>query len=195
MPRVSEAHRAARRQQILDAARACFTRRGFHATTMQDVIAEAGLSVGAVYRYFKGKDELIEAIANGYVERLRAQIMPLIEVDLPLEESMRATVEFLDEVAIGEDGPLRLALQVWAEAVRDERLGAMVQRVYSGFREAFVQMARRAARAGQLPERAVPEAVGAVLFSLVIGYLLQNVLTGGPDRETYLAGVRSLLAR
>ena len=63
MPRVSEAHLAARRQQILDAARVCFTRNGFHATSMQDVIAEAGLSVGAVYRYFRSKEELVAAIA------------------------------------------------------------------------------------------------------------------------------------
>ena len=57
MPRVSDEHLAARRQQILDAARACFLRNGFHATSMQDVIGEAGLSVGAVYRYFKSKNE------------------------------------------------------------------------------------------------------------------------------------------
>ena len=46
MPRVSEDHLLARRQQILDAARVCFLRDGFHNTSMQDVIAEAGLSVG-----------------------------------------------------------------------------------------------------------------------------------------------------
>src|SRR5262249_59255610 len=58
VPRVSEAHLAARRQQILDAARACFLRNGFHATSIQDVIAEGGLSVGAVYRYFKSKNDI-----------------------------------------------------------------------------------------------------------------------------------------
>ncbi|HEY9407971.1 MAG TPA: helix-turn-helix domain-containing protein, partial [Jiangellaceae bacterium] len=52
MPRVSEAHLAARRDQILQAAWTCFARDGFHATSMQDVFAEAGLSAGAVYRYF-----------------------------------------------------------------------------------------------------------------------------------------------
>ena len=54
MPKVSDAHRAARRRQILDAARRRFVRNGFHATSMQDIFAEAGLSAGAVYRYFPG---------------------------------------------------------------------------------------------------------------------------------------------
>ena len=46
MPRVSEAHLAARREQIIEAATRCFLRNGFHQTSMQDVIKEAGLSVG-----------------------------------------------------------------------------------------------------------------------------------------------------
>nr|BFE67761.1 hypothetical protein GCM10020092_010620 [Actinoplanes digitatis] len=55
VPRVSEDHLTARREQILAAARLCFLRNGLHNTSMQDLIQEAGLSVGAVYRYFKSK--------------------------------------------------------------------------------------------------------------------------------------------
>ena len=54
MPRVAAEHLSARRQQILHAAEACFSRNGFHKTTMQDIIAETGLSAGAIYNYFKG---------------------------------------------------------------------------------------------------------------------------------------------
>src|SRR5262245_48052330 len=64
MPRVSDDHLERRRQQILDAARRCFIRKGFHLTSMQDVFAESGLSAGAVYRYFKSKNEIIHAIAT-----------------------------------------------------------------------------------------------------------------------------------
>jgi len=62
MPRVSEDHLTARREQILAAARRCFLRKGVHNTSMQDLIGEAGMSVGAVYRYFRSKDEIINAI-------------------------------------------------------------------------------------------------------------------------------------
>ena len=54
MPKVTEAHLEARRQQILDAASACFSRQGFHQTTMQGICREVDLSPGAVYRYFAG---------------------------------------------------------------------------------------------------------------------------------------------
>ena len=56
MPKVSDAHVEARRQQILEAASACFARQGFHQTSVQDICKEAGLSAGAVYRYFPGKE-------------------------------------------------------------------------------------------------------------------------------------------
>ncbi len=44
MPKVTQQHMDARREQILDAARRCFLRDGFHSTSMQDLFAEAGLS-------------------------------------------------------------------------------------------------------------------------------------------------------
>ena len=64
MPKVTAAHRESRREQILIAAWKCFSRNGFHSTSMADVIAEAGLSAGAVYLYFRSKDEIIVAVGT-----------------------------------------------------------------------------------------------------------------------------------
>ena len=64
MPKVSDEHRAARRKQIVDAGRHCVADQGFHKTTMSDVIRESGLSAGAVYGYFRSKDEILAAIAD-----------------------------------------------------------------------------------------------------------------------------------
>lgn len=71
MARVSQVHLDARRRQILDGAARCFARNGFHGTSMQDVLHEVGLSAGAAYRYFSGKDDLIAAIAGEAVGSVR----------------------------------------------------------------------------------------------------------------------------
>src|SRR5207247_1825663 len=63
MPRVSRDYLDRRREEILAAALRCFAREGFHRTTMQDIVAESGLSPGALYRYFAAKEDLIAAIA------------------------------------------------------------------------------------------------------------------------------------
>jgi AcrR family transcriptional regulator len=59
MPKVSQAHRDARRAQILEAAIICFSRRGFHSATMQDIVRQSRLSPGAIYNYFASKEDSV----------------------------------------------------------------------------------------------------------------------------------------
>ncbi|KIR65057.1 TetR/AcrR family transcriptional regulator [Micromonospora haikouensis] len=194
MPRVSDEHLAARRQQILDAARRCFLRDGFHRTSMQDVIAEAGLSVGAVYRYFPSKNDLITAIAQSVVGGADQVFAGLTATDppLPLVEALDRALTYVDGQA-GPDGILPLALQVWSEAQRDPALAEFVRATYDRLRGHFAVLAARARETGELPPDADPEAVGAALFGLIPGYFTQKILTGAPDRATYLAGIHTLL--
>lgn len=69
MAKVTPAQLQSRRDQILSAATVCFARKGCAQATMQDVAAEAGLSVGALYRYFPGKDDLIASVFEGIGRR------------------------------------------------------------------------------------------------------------------------------
>jgi AcrR family transcriptional regulator len=193
MPRVSEAHLAARRQQILDAARACFLRNGFHMTSMQDVIAEAGLSVGAVYRYFRSKNELIAAIADEYSGEISTRLGELIaDPRRPLADVMETAIDLVD-ANTGPDGMMRLALQVWSEAMRDEVVAVTAERIYATMRGNFIRLARRATGTGELPPGTDAEAVGGALFSLVVGFALQRMLSGQPDPAVYKRGVRALV--
>lgn len=195
MPRVSDAHREARREQILAAARRCFARNGFHATSMQDVITEAGLSVGAVYRYFKGKDELRTAVAEKNVGALIEALSEVTTRDPapPLVEAMTRVVELVDARIAEPDSIARIGIQAWGEALRDPPLGEYVAGVLRAMRDTFTVLARRARQTGELPPEADPEAAGAVLMAMLPGFVLQRVLTGAPDPATFAAGLRALL--
>src|SRR5881396_1907161 len=59
-----------RRSQILDAALVCFAKRGFHQTSMHDISAEAGISVGLIYRYFANKETVISAMADRHKKEI-----------------------------------------------------------------------------------------------------------------------------
>ena len=59
-----------RRCQILDAALVCFAKRGFHQTSMHDISAEAGISVGLIYRYFENKEAVISAMADRHKKEI-----------------------------------------------------------------------------------------------------------------------------
>jgi AcrR family transcriptional regulator len=194
VPRVSEAHLAARRQQILDAARVRFLANGFHATSMQDVIGEAGLSVGAVYRYFPSKSHLVTALAEQVTDEVLRMFDTLVaqEPPAPPAQVMSRAVDLVTEMS-APGGPLRLALQVWSEAQRDPLLAEFVAKTYRRLRERIIRIVRRAQEYGHLPPTVDPEAVGCVLFALMPGYGLQRMLTGEPEPDTFKAGLRALL--
>ena len=77
MPKISEEKRQARRLEILDVAGRCFARQGFHRTSMADIIRELKSSPGAVYCYFRGKTDIVEAIAE---QRHKRESMLLAEL-------------------------------------------------------------------------------------------------------------------
>ncbi|SNY05838.1 TetR/AcrR family transcriptional regulator [Paractinoplanes atraurantiacus] len=194
MPRVSEEHLNARRQQILEAARACFVTKGLHNTSMQDLIKEAGLSVGAVYRYFKSKDEIIAAIAETVTSGILQHIHAVAARRLPLAESMEAVLEAI-EAQMGPGGTLPIALQVWAEASIDPAIAAIAHERYTTLRKALQVLVEHAVESGELPAGTDVEAVTSAYYSFVPGYALQRLLTGGPDKEIYMRGIRELINR
>lgn len=165
MPKVSEAHLAARRRQILDAALLCFSRGGFHQTSMQAIFEESGLSPGAVYRYFKGKEEIVEAIAAETLGGLAAAL----EAGAPgrPDEVMGRILDTIEAVEL-RDQRLRLALQVWGEAMVNPRVAGFVRKAIDGLRE-------RIAAELDCPD---PPGTARVLVALAQGAVVQRDLYG-----------------
>ncbi|WP_203720410.1 TetR/AcrR family transcriptional regulator [Paractinoplanes brasiliensis] len=191
MPRVSEDHLTARREQILAAARACFLRKGLHNTSMQDLIKEAGLSVGAVYRYFKSKDEIIAAIADGVVGGIQAAIDRIASRRLSLLESLRLLLDVID-AQTGPGGALPIALHIWSEAMIDPAIRTIAHDRYSALRGSVRVLVEHAVESGELPPETDVDDVAGAVFALLPGYALQRLLLGNPDKESFLRGVRTL---
>jgi AcrR family transcriptional regulator len=195
VPRVSETYRVERRELILAAAARCFARSGFHMTSMDDVIAEAGLSAGAVYGYYKGKEELIEAAANRAMELVGAVLDDAVaRAGSPAEllEAMLRTISGMQD-RFGFD-PTRIAVQAWGEAVRNPVVHRRLRQAYGEVRDRFAAAARRWQDAGQLPADADPDAVAQVLFGLIPGYIVQRQIFGDVRPERYAAALRALSA-
>jgi AcrR family transcriptional regulator len=200
MPRVSEQYRTNRRAEILVAAARLFATNGFHNTSMADIIGASGLSAGAVYRYFRSKEELIGAVAEQALSAADEVFGDLLadgatpSPDRALTAILEAiSGQIADNPAIGAD-ITRIGVQVWAEALRNPELAARANSVYDRLRGHFAEVARRWQAAGHLAPDAVPQQVGAALLSLVQGFVLQRLLVKGTDTAGYLAGVRALLA-
>jgi AcrR family transcriptional regulator len=194
MPRVSQDHLDNRRQQILDAATRCFVRNGFHATSMQDVLAEANLSAGAVYRYFRGKDEIIVAIATTSMATVAGAFERAVAADpLPQIPDLLADVLAAVEEMDAEHGTGRMVIQVWGEALRSpalaEQITSRIREVGKSFTAAVEIYQERGLVADDVPA----EHVARTLIGLLPGFLVQRALLGDVTAETFRDGLRALL--
>lgn len=196
MPKVSDQHREDRRDQILIAAWKCFSRNGFHSTSMADVIREAGLSAGAVYLYFRSKDEIIIAVGTQVFSGIRGRLAEFATVEPPPSPAEIAAFLVRQPVLAQEQAPadiFPLLLAVWGEATRNPPLVALAQEILGELRTVIAGMLERWQSAGNtLPIRA--EDLTPVLLSLVQGFVVQQALIGGPPADNYGAAVAALFS-
>ncbi len=195
MPKVTEEHRAARRQQILHAAWTAFSRNGFHATTMADIIRESGLSAGAVYGYFRSKEELIETAVGQTLAGALAPFAAKLDAGARPDpaEAVSDLLGLLTGVVLeGEIDRGRIVLQAWAESLRNPVIESILHEAYAGMRAMLTEVARRCQQDGRLDADADPEQVGMALFGLLPGYLVQRLVLGA-SVDDYRAGVAAVL--
>jgi AcrR family transcriptional regulator len=196
MPRVSPEHSEARRQQILEAARACFLRDGFHQTSMQDIQREAGLSAGAIYLYFKSKNDIIVGIA--------AQILGILTgflPDTPADHGHALSLGDLIEGFLGEAERMNreralfpLVVQIWAEAIRDPSMRDALLTYLEAVKARLRHLIEAFQAGGAIDPKADPEGVTMVLIGLGQGYIVQRALLPDTTLERYATAARTLLA-
>src|ERR1700732_5542756 len=118
---------ADRRTQILDAAVVCFAKRGFHQASMHDISAEAGISVGLIYRYFENKEAVISAMADRHKSEI-AEVLERARQAPTLLESL----EILFTAHCSENSPKVLSafvVDLYAEASRNPEIADLVRDV------------------------------------------------------------------
>jgi AcrR family transcriptional regulator len=195
MPRVTEQYVQRRRREILAAARRRFARDGFHATTMDDVIAEAGISSSVVYRWFSGKDELVAACIaealEGVVDALEETLR--IEPPVTLADAVRRVVEATRAQTVHDGDDLSaVVVQAWAEAMRDPSVRSLLGGLYLRIRNGLAELVHRHQVAGTLPASLDADAVAHPLFSLIPGFIVQHLILGTEDTGAYAAAVEQL---
>ena len=174
MPKISAQQREARRARILEAALKCFSRDGFHQTTTADIVRESGVSQGALYLYFKSKNEVIAALADDRHHR-EAALNALAEHEQDPLRSILALIRLYAERLSdpAHTDVLRVGMQGWAEALRNEYVRAGVLEGVSRARAALVRVIRRGQKRGVFTREIDATAMARVLVATFQGFVLQ----------------------
>lgn len=192
MPKISDEHRAARQAQILDAAWRCFYRQGVQATTMEQIIAESGLSASAMYRYFAGKDDIIVAAVSSSLSRLAGLLEPILEAPdrLTVPAFVQQVTAAIEHFAARPGYKLTsIALHGWSEAQRNDRLRGLMRDFYAAFRDRLADRVLRWQAEGDIDAAATPQDVAQLLLSLITGFVVQSAIVGDAAPAAHARGL------
>ncbi|MBV8346036.1 MAG: TetR/AcrR family transcriptional regulator [Mycolicibacterium sp.] len=191
MPKISEATRESRRNHVLVSAWRCFSREGFHATSMDEIIAETGMSSSSVYRYFRSKDELIDAAAQESLARIYMLLTELTSHDpVPSPvETLAAMLQALRQQQQQDYDLTKISITAWAEALRRPTMRNFAFHFYAKVTGAFTALAQRWKSAGFLPADADPAAIASLFVTLMPGFLVMRHLYELPSLNSLSAGI------
>ena len=174
MPKVTVEHLNARRAQIMEAARTCFARKGFVQSTIQDICTEAGLSPGAIYRYFRSKSDIVFAIGD----ESREMVLGMIE-EMKGRHTALEILDFIGERFFGllaepAADPVRLVHpELWAETLRNAEMREHTLRSMLAWRDALAALIEKGQEEGIFDWEVDPKACAMVLIATFEGLQLQ----------------------
>jgi AcrR family transcriptional regulator len=202
MTRVTQAHIDARMQDILGAAARVFAARGSEGTTMQEIAREAGISAGAIYRYYPSKADLLMAVCEAKTATVAAVFADAAqEAGSPL--ATLTTIGSRLAAAFGEEGfdeEVMCHLEATLAGARDpDGLGVRVRETVEVVCGALEGLVREAQTAGEIQPGIDPRALAAVLDAFVVGlrqmYLSQRDELDVPGAFEALGALLRLPAR
>jgi TetR/AcrR family transcriptional regulator, transcriptional repressor of aconitase len=198
MPRITDERREARREQVLEAARACLQEHGLEAVSMEMIIERSGLSTGAVYGYFKGKNQIINAVIVEGTAQMAEDLAPvLMNPDPPplpefVGQVLDTVVNFGRHKRGGIDR-LLVSLHGWSYSQCEPALKAATRVSYAGLRTLFADTVKRWQESGKFDADADPEGVAQLLTSVTLGFVAQRAMAGSADVAAHVNALESLM--
>jgi TetR/AcrR family transcriptional regulator, repressor for uid operon len=183
----------ARKQQILAAAAECFARKGFHATTIDDICTTAKVSPGSMYRYFRSKDDIIRAMVDEE-RRETAVILDALQAEQNLIDALVATIsKTIHDYADRQLSAMHA--EVTAELLRNDCVAEAVRASDAASLSSFVTLIQQAQHAKQVDRTIDAQAMAELLFALHDGLWRRQAMTPDASPERFIKPITILLQR
>lgn len=195
MPRASAAHASEMRDRILDGAHHAMLHHGYRGATMPEIAAQAGVSVGLLYRYFENKEELYlemcQTVTEAQLDELAKQLAAIPDPRDRLASAIGMYVESLEAERWGT-----IITTGWAEADVRPALRDMLRRRCDQIRVFVAMFLREAVARGELDPDADLESLGLAATMLLDGVIAHQAEMGDRfDAERATAAVIALMER
>ncbi|HKF77175.1 MAG TPA: TetR family transcriptional regulator [Candidatus Dormibacteraeota bacterium] len=196
MPRLAVEEKEARRRHILSSALRCFARRGYHATTVEDIAAEAGVSKGAPYVYFDSKEALFQQLYDswdcGLAARIDAAIAGIGDRARSPRGVLEAVIAAVGDHVTEEADLCRVLVEARAQAAYARAVAERVRSSDADAQTRMAQLIQAGIARGEWQADADPELHARLILAAIDGLMAQWHVRPGSfswqDAATALAG-------
>jgi AcrR family transcriptional regulator len=194
MPKVTETHTNARRTSIIEAAAQCFAESGFRATQMRDVAKQAGLSTGALYRYFASKEELSQAVVDWLKEQDAAVRAGVLDGEGSALDRLERLPAQLVQLAEASEEQIRRNFRDYGEAATIPFLETAIRDVVVDTIDDLEALIREARDAGDIDPGLDPRMTASALGTLIVSVRFARLFGGTFDGEEFTKTLQAMIA-
>lgn len=193
MPRVTAQHERAVRARIVDAAVKVFGATGYQHATVQDVVRESGLSVGAVYTHFKGKEELFLVACACAMEAQKVDLRLRMSEIGSIQDRLRAATDFAIDSVLSNANKRSVRVNAW-QVAEDSADLRQILRERRDQMVGFTRMVlREAVEGSELPGWIDIDSIASAFLTLIDGFAVRALEMGELSVDEARRDVYSLL--
>lgn len=179
--------RADTRRRLLTAAAELFAERGVDGTSIDAIAERADRTSGAVYDHFGGKDGLLLALLDSWVEDVGAVVTAELATATTMDERLAVLWRSVSAPAVGDGRWMTLEFELWAHAARNPELREHLTRRYRGAWRGIVTAAGGSAE--------VAGDVGPAVIGLLFGLeMMRRIDPGRVTDELAVGALRGVVA-
>ena len=188
-----EQRKALTREDLLAAARGVFAHRGFHGASVEEIASEAGLSTGALYSNFDGKEHLFLVLMEREIDTYSREIAAGVSELSSVAERARGGAEHWMKIVEREPAMLMLFMEFWAYAARDPHAREHVAASFARSREMLTRLVTDGTREFELELTIPAEHLAVAIDALADGIARQKMTDPDVVPDDLMGRILSLL--
>lgn len=181
-----------RKEQILDAAAIVFSQQGFANARMDDIVEHSGLSKGALYWYFKSKEDIILALMHRFFTQDVENLNQLIDTSLSARDALLQYARLFGEQTVQMESLTPLVYDYYASAMRDPEKQKFFQNYFHQYRQMITDIVQGGIDTGEFKSIDV-NTFAVTLIATIEGLMLMNTIDNTVDLQQQIVKSITLL--